>query len=59
MIYYGKVSGSKFTANIKIDCDATDKDKWEVLTIEYKDDNRVPRIGSEGRIKEFVKVLNR
>ncbi len=59
MIYFGSVSGSKFTADIKIDCDATDKDKWEVLSIEYKDDNRTPRLGSDARIKEYIKVLNR
>jgi hypothetical protein len=59
MVWFGSTTGTKFTSEIKLDCDASDKDRWEVLTIEYKDNNRVPRVGSEARIKELVKRFNR
>ena len=59
MIWYGSVTGTKFTSKMKLDCDATDKEKWELLTIKYEDDNALPRLGSDGRILELVKKFNR
>jgi hypothetical protein len=59
MIWYGSVTGTKFTSTIKLDCDATNKEKWELLTIKYDDDNAVPRLGSDARILALVKKFNR
>ena len=43
MIWYGSTSGKRFVSDIKLDCDASDKDSWEVLTIDYTDSNVIPR----------------
>ena len=40
--YKGKVSGKEYFADIVVHVDTLDKDKWEVLRIEYSDNNNVP-----------------
>lgn len=59
VIWYGSATGTKFTSTIKLDCDATKEESWELLTIDYADDNIVPRLGSDARIKALVKKFNR
>jgi hypothetical protein len=48
MTYAGKYSGrffkkKRFTATIKGKIDSLDRDSWEVLDVEYKDDNKIRR----------------
>lgn len=59
MIYYGAVTGKKFTSDIKITVDPTEKEKWEVLEIDYKDDNPSLKFGFEGNIKKLKAKFNR
>jgi len=59
MIWYGAVTGKKFTSDIKITVDPTEKDKWEVLDIDYKDDNPSLKFGFESNIKKLKAKFNR
>ncbi len=37
--YKGAVTKTAYTADVVVHLDTSDKDKWEVMRIEYKDDN--------------------
>jgi hypothetical protein len=39
--YKGAIVGTKYTADIVVMLDTSDKDKWEVLRIEYTDNNKL------------------
>ena len=52
----GAVSKKKYTATIDVKVDSANKDAWEVLNIEYKDDNKVPF--SAKKVQDLVKKLN-
>ena len=39
--YSGSITGKKFASDITIKIDTAVKDKWEVLSIHYSDDNKV------------------
>src|SRR5262249_4268053 len=51
MIWYGAVTGKKFTSDIKITIDPTEKDKWEVIDITYTDDDVSPKFGLDKNLK--------
>ena len=53
--YKGATGFTKYTAKPVILIDTTNKDKWEVLRIEYEDNNRLPhnRKNLESLVKEF------
>jgi hypothetical protein len=38
--YKGGVVGTKYTADIVVQVDTSDKEKWEVLRIDYSDNNK-------------------
>jgi hypothetical protein len=59
MNWAGSVTGKKFTSEIKITVDPTDKDSWEVLDIEYSDNNPSPKIGMERNLKALKEKFNR
>jgi hypothetical protein len=63
MTYTGPVSkrlGKKYTTTIKVKIDAADRDKWEVLDIEYKDSNRFSLLSpSEKKIRALIPKFNR
>jgi len=40
--YHGAVTDTKYTADIVVHLDTSTKDKWEVMRIEYKDNNSSP-----------------
>jgi len=53
----GAVSNKRYTANIVVKVDSTDKDAWEALNIDYKDDNNVPY--NEKKVQGLIKEFNR
>ncbi len=64
MTYVGKLSKlvkkKKFTATIKIKIDSSDRDSWEVLSIDYKDDNTVSLLApNEKKIRALIPQFNR
>jgi hypothetical protein len=59
MVYYGLISRKKFTADITVLIDSTDKDNWEVMTIKYTDSNRNLVGPNHRKIEELIKRLNR
>jgi len=52
----GAVTSKKYTAHIDVKIDSANKDAWEVLNIDYKDDNKVPF--SAKKVQELIKKLN-
>ena len=59
MNWSGSITGKKFTSEIKITVDPTDRDSWEVLEIEYSDNNPSPKIGMERNLKALKEKFNR
>jgi len=57
VVYKGRVTATKYTANIKVNLDTTDNNKWEVLSIDYEDNNRLPF--SKGKVADMVKEFNK
>jgi hypothetical protein len=57
MSYHGAVTGKAYVADILIKIDSTNKDAWEVLNIEYTDNNTVS--ANVKRVQELIKRLNR
>ena len=57
MEYYGVVSRKRYTADIVVIIDSTDKDNWEVVNIRYSD----TRLGAhrEAKIQQLIKKLNK
>jgi len=60
MGWAGSITGKKFTSDIVVQLDSSDKDKWEVLNIKYKDDNNVSLAKpNENKIQALIKKFNR
>ena len=59
MNWAGSVTGKKFKSVIKITVDPTDKEKWEVIDIEYNDDNPSLKVGLEKNLKTLKAKFNR
>jgi hypothetical protein len=57
MEYHGAVSGKRYVADIVVKIDSTNKDAWEVLNIDYADNNNVPY--NEKKIQELIKQMNK
>jgi hypothetical protein len=54
--YHGAVTDKKYVADVVIKIDSSDKDAWEVLNIDYTDNNNLP--ASQNRIQALIKKLN-
>jgi hypothetical protein len=59
MSYSGAVTRLGFQAEMTLLLDTSDKNRWEVLNIRYKDTNRNPVPFSEKKVQELIKQLNR
>jgi len=59
MNWAGSITGKKFTSEIKITVDSAYKDSWEVIDIEYSDNNPSPKIGMERNLKGLKEKFNR
>lgn len=57
MDYHGAVTNKKYVADIVVKIDSTDKDAWEVLTIDYNDNNNVRH--NRKKLDDLVKELNK
>jgi hypothetical protein len=57
MEYHGAATGKRYVADIVIKIDSSNKDAWEVLNIDYSDNNSVPY--NEKKIQELIKQMNR
>jgi hypothetical protein len=55
--YHGAVSGKRYVADIVVKIDSSNKDAWEVLNIDYADNNSVPH--NEKKIQELIKEMNK
>lgn len=55
--YKGAATGKQYVADITIHIDTLDADKWEVLRIDYTDNNNLPY--SRKKVDELVKKFNR
>ncbi len=59
MIYFGLITKKKYTADITVQIDSSDKEKWEVLNIKYKDSNTTSLVGpSEKNIQKLIPRFN-
>jgi hypothetical protein len=56
MEYHGAVTDKKYVADIVIKIGSADKNAWEVLNIDYTDNNNLP--ASQNRIQALVKKFN-
>ena len=59
MNWAGSVTGKKFKSTIKVTVDPTDKEKWEVIEIDYNDDNPSLKVGMERNLKTLKAKFNR
>src|SRR5215469_15632040 len=57
MEYHGAVSGKRYVADIVVKIDSSNKAAWEVLNIDYADNNTVPY--NEKKIQELIKQMNK
>ncbi len=57
MEYHGAVSDKRYVADIVIKIDSTNKDAWEVLNIEYTDNNNI-RYNVQ-KVQDLIKEMNK
>jgi hypothetical protein len=57
MEFHGQITGKRYVAEVVVKIDASNKDSWEVLNIDYSDTDSVPF--SEKKIQELIKELNK
>ena len=57
MEYYGAVTRKRYVARIVVKCDSRDRDAWEVLNIDYEDNNTVPY--SAKKVQALIREFNR
>jgi len=57
MEYYGAVTNKRYVADVVVKIDSGDKDAWEVLNIEYADNNNVPH--NLKKIQTLIRQFNR
>ena len=56
--YKGAVTKTKYSADIVVRLDTSDKGNWKVLKIEYKDNNKSPVSFSSKNVEALVKTFN-
>ena len=57
MEYHGKATNKRYVATIVVKIDSSNKDAWEVLNIDYSDNNNVPY--SAKKVQELIKTFNK
>ncbi len=57
MEYHGKATNKRYVASIVVKIDSSSKDAWEVLNIDYSDNNNVPY--SARKVQELIKTFNK
>ena len=56
--YKGAVTKTKYSADIVVRLDTSDKGNWKVLKIEYTDNNKSPISFSSKNVEALVKTFN-
>jgi hypothetical protein len=56
--YKGAVTSTKYTADITVHLDTSTPDKWEVMRIDYTDNNKSPVGFSRAKVDAMVKKFN-
>jgi len=56
--YRGGVTRTKYSADIVVHLDTTDKNKWEVLRIDYNDNNKSPVPWNRKNVENLVSKFN-
>jgi len=59
MIYHGLVTKKKYTADIVVVLDSSDGNKWEVLNINYKDNNPNVLKANIKAVQELIPKFNK
>jgi len=59
MEFHGLVTKKRYTADIVVVIDTTDKDSWEVLDIRYSDTDPSPVGPSEKKLAELRRAFNK
>ena len=57
MEYHGKATNKRYVASVVVKIDSSNKDAWEVLNIDYADNNSVAY--NEKKIQELIKQMNK
>ncbi|HWG47052.1 MAG TPA: hypothetical protein VN688_30085 [Gemmataceae bacterium] len=57
MEFHGAATGRRYVADIVVKIDSSNKDAWEVLNIDYADNDSVPFNGK--KIQELIKQMNK
>jgi hypothetical protein len=58
--YDGQIAAKGVKVNVTVQLDTSNKDAWEVLNIDYKDNNKVSLLSpSAKKIQELVKTFNK
>jgi hypothetical protein len=57
MEYHGAVSDKRYIADIVVKIDSTNKDAWEVLNIDYTDNNNIRH--NAQKIQDLIKQMNK
>ena len=57
MEYHGAVSDKRYVADIVVKIDSSNKDAWEVLNIEYTDNNNIRH--NIQKIQDLIKEMNK
>jgi hypothetical protein len=57
MEYHGAVSDKRYVAEIVVKIDSSNKDAWEVLNIDYSDNNNIRH--NAQKIQDLIKQLNK
>lgn len=57
MEYHGAVSDKRYVADIVVKIDTSNKDAWEVLNIDYSDNNNIRH--NTQKIQDLIKQMNK
>lgn len=57
MEYHGAVSDKRYIADIVVKIDSSNKDAWEVLNIDYSDNNNIKH--NVQKIQDLIKEMNK
>jgi hypothetical protein len=57
MEYHGAVTGKTYVADITVKIDTSNKDAWEVVNIDYTDNNTIG--ANVKKVQELIKKLNK
>jgi hypothetical protein len=58
MSYHGVISNKLYNSDIVVQIDSSDKEKWEVLNIKYKDDTKSALNPNEKNIQALIPKFN-